>query len=194
MRIQFRNEEALIGLFQPQSRHTATHGMDRLAAHRFSSAGQWSRYASGTDLERWRATRGLPDGGDPMAAYVGHSREDPAGQARVVINVDAADALLFAEMISYLIASRPLGHPGVSSGPWPSGHGMGNAQPSAGHCCRDHEFDGQVSSQYRASSRRGISASRHPIPLKRSARSCAGRRGRPRCLHSAGRRSGRTAD
>jgi hypothetical protein len=66
-----------------------------------------------TQLERtwkhWRATRGLPDGTDPVAACVGYSPEDAMGQARVVINVDAADALLFAEVISYLIASRPLG-------------------------------------------------------------------------------------
>jgi hypothetical protein len=123
--------------------------MEWIALPHIDSVAQASGAATRLELtwKRWRGTRGLPDGGDPMAAYAGHSREDPAGQARVVINVDAADALLFAEMISYLIASRPLGHPGVNSGPWPSGHGMGNAQPSAGHCCRDHEFDGQVSSQ-----------------------------------------------
>jgi hypothetical protein len=123
--------------------------MEWIALPHIDSVAQASGAATRLELtwKRWRGTRGLPDGGDPMAAYAGHSREDPAGQARVVINVDAADALLFAEMISYLIASRPLGRPGVSSGPWPSGHGMGNAQPSAGHCCRDHEFDGQVSSQ-----------------------------------------------
>jgi hypothetical protein len=104
-----------------------------------------------TALERiwkhWRATRGLPDGTDPVAAWVGYSPEDPMGQARVVINVDAADALLFAEMISYLIASRPLGHRDVSSKTWPSGPGMGNARPSAGRSCRDHELNGQVPSQ-----------------------------------------------
>jgi hypothetical protein len=57
--------------------------MDRLAVHRFS----------------------------PRAAGVGYSPDDPVGQARVVINVDAADTPLFAEIISYLIAFRPLGHP-----------------------------------------------------------------------------------
>jgi hypothetical protein len=104
-----------------------------------------------TQLEQtskhWRVTCGLPDGADPVAACVGYSPEDPMGQARVLINVDAADALLFAEMISYLIASRPFGHPVVSSGPWPSGRGMGNARPSAGRCCSDHESDGQLPSQ-----------------------------------------------
>jgi hypothetical protein len=45
------------------------------------------------------------------------------GQARVVIGVDAAEALLFSEMISYFIASRPLAHPGTNSGPRPSGNG-----------------------------------------------------------------------
>jgi hypothetical protein len=70
------------------------------------------------------------------------------GQARVVINVDAADALLFAEMISYLIASRPLGHPETDSGPWPSGLGMGKARPPAGRCGSDHEINGQVPAQF----------------------------------------------
>jgi hypothetical protein len=101
-----------------------------------------------TQLERtwkhWRATRGLPAGADPVAACVGYSPEDPLGQARVVINVDAADALLFAEMISYLIASRPLGHPEAGSGPWPSGLGMGSPRPPARCCGSDHEINGQV--------------------------------------------------
>jgi hypothetical protein len=105
-----------------------------------------------TQLERtwkhWRATRGLPDGTDPAVACVGYSPEDPMGQARVVINVDAADALLFAEMISYLIASRPLGDPEAGRGPWPSGHGMGNARPPVGRCGSDHEFNGQVPGQF----------------------------------------------
>jgi hypothetical protein len=124
--------------------------MEWIALPHIDSVAQASGAATRLELtwKRWRATRGLPDGSDPMAAYVGHSSEDPAGQARVAINVDAADALLFAEMISYLIASRPLAHPEVSSGPWPSGHGMGNPQPPAGRYCRDHEFDGQVSSQF----------------------------------------------
>jgi hypothetical protein len=44
----------------------------------------------------------------------------------VVIGVDAAEALLFAEMISYIIASRPFTYPGAGRD--------------------DHECAGQVSS------------------------------------------------
>jgi hypothetical protein len=88
--------------------------MEWIALPHIDSVAQVSGAATRLELtwKRWRATRGLPDGGDPMAAYVGHSREDSAGQARVVINVDAADALLFAEMIwllDRLPASRPSG-------------------------------------------------------------------------------------
>ena len=60
MRTYFRNEEAVIRLFQPQPRHTVTHGMDHLAVHRFSNTGQWSRYPAGADLETLA--------GDPWAA------------------------------------------------------------------------------------------------------------------------------
>lgn len=140
-----------------------------------------------TQLERtwkhWRATRGLPDGADAVAAGVGYSPEDPMGQARVVINVDAADALLFAEMISYLIASRPLGQPEVCRGPRASGHGMEPAWPAAGHCGRDREFNGQVPSQLSPWDLGVLSPdtaeAERPI-MRRS--------------HSAGRRSSRTAD
>jgi hypothetical protein len=104
-----------------------------------------------TQLERtwkhWRATRGLLDDTDPVVAGVGYSPEDPMAQARVVINVDAADALLFAEMISYLIASRPLGQPEVGREAWPSGLGMKNTRLPARRCGSDHEFNGQMPSQ-----------------------------------------------
>ena len=70
---------------------------------------------------RWREVRGLPDGTDPVATYVRCSQEDPLGHARVVIGVDVAEALAFAEMISYFIASRPPAPSGASSGPRPSG-------------------------------------------------------------------------
>jgi hypothetical protein len=42
------------------------------------------------------------------------------GQAQVVIDVAEADALLITEMITYLVASRPLGRTGASSEPRPS--------------------------------------------------------------------------
>jgi hypothetical protein len=104
-----------------------------------------------TQLERtwrhWRATRGLPDGANHVVAGVGYSPEDPMGQVRVVINVDAADALLFAEIISYLIASRPLGPPEVCREPWACGRGMGPASPATGNCGRDRAFNGRVPSQ-----------------------------------------------
>jgi hypothetical protein len=62
---------------------------------------------------RWQATRGRPDFTDPVTAYAGNLPEDPVGRPRVVISADTTEALLLTEMISYLIASRPLDHPGA---------------------------------------------------------------------------------
>lgn len=80
-----------------------------------NSAEQASAAAAQLELtwRRWRATRGQPDCPDPVSAHAGNLPEDSTGQPRVVISADASEALLLAETISYLIASRPLDHPGT---------------------------------------------------------------------------------
>lgn len=49
--------------------------------------------------ERWRALHGLSGSSDSLASYVGYSNQEPMGQPRVVIGVDAAEAEFFAEFL-----------------------------------------------------------------------------------------------
>lgn len=49
--------------------------------------------------ERWRALHGLGGPADPLASYVGYSLNEPMGQPRVVIGVDAAEAEFFADFL-----------------------------------------------------------------------------------------------
>jgi hypothetical protein len=49
--------------------------------------------------ERWRALHGLSGSSDPLASYVGYSLQEPMGQPRVVIGVDAAEAEYFADFL-----------------------------------------------------------------------------------------------
>jgi hypothetical protein len=49
--------------------------------------------------ERWRALHGLSGSADPLASYVGYSHQEPMGQPRVVIGVDAAEAEYFADFL-----------------------------------------------------------------------------------------------
>ena len=116
--------------------------MEWTALPRNDSAAQVSGAATRLEQawKRWRSIRGLPDGADPIAAYVGYSPYDQLGQAQVVIEVGVADALLITEMITYLVASRPLGRTGASSEP----------RPSAGHRNAGQECHGQVASHLSA--------------------------------------------
>ena len=49
--------------------------------------------------ERWRALHGLSGSSDSLASYVGYSNQEPMGQPRVVIGVDAAEAEFFADFL-----------------------------------------------------------------------------------------------
>jgi hypothetical protein len=69
--------------------------------------------------ERWRALHGLSGSSDSLASYVGYSNQEPMGQPRVVIGVDAAEAEFFADFLE--------GHDCAAPGP----AGQASASPAA---------------------------------------------------------------
>ncbi len=69
--------------------------------------------------ERWRALHGLSGSSDSLASYVGYSNQEPMGQPRVVIGVDAAEAEFFADFLE--------GHDCAAAG-----LGEASASPAAG--------------------------------------------------------------
>jgi hypothetical protein len=70
--------------------------------------------------ERWRALHGLSGSSDPVASYVGYSQQEPMGQPRVVIGVDAAEAEFFADFLE----GHDCAAPGLG--------GRASASPAAG--------------------------------------------------------------
>src|SRR6201994_5052892 len=71
--------------------------------------------------ERWRALHGLSGSSDSLASYVGYSNQEPMGQPRVVIGVDAAEAEFFADFLE--------SHTGSASA---AGSVLGDASPAPG--------------------------------------------------------------
>ena len=76
--------------------------------------------------ERWRALHGLSGSSDSLASYVGYSNQEPMGQPRVVIGVDAAEAEFFAEFLEGhdCAAAASAAAPGLA--------GEASASPAAG--------------------------------------------------------------
>jgi len=65
----------------------------------------------------WRALHGFREALDPPASYVGCSLAEPMGEPRVVMGIDAAEAIRFADFLDRrggLCAPRPA--PAFSSG------------------------------------------------------------------------------
>jgi hypothetical protein len=65
----------------------------------------------------WRALHGFREAPDPPASYVGYSLAEPMGEPRVVMGIDAAEAIRFADFLDRrdgLCAPRPA--PAFSSG------------------------------------------------------------------------------
>jgi hypothetical protein len=142
MQFSAETKNRLAGPVEWHTWHGTTYG--RISLPDISSAVQ-ARGAA-TQLERiwkrWLATRGLPDHPDRVTAYVGRLPEDPVGQQRVIVGVDTAEAQRLTAVIGYLIASRPLDHPGANSGQAPSGNSVGPGQPGRGHHPDDYASTG----------------------------------------------------
>ena len=78
--------------------------------------------------ERWRALPRLSGSADPLASYVGYSHNEPMGQPRVVIGVDAAEAEFFADFLE----GHDCAVPGLEASAAPAAGLPPAAPPAAG--------------------------------------------------------------